>query len=149
MCNTSNWKTIICGFKINRKYSYFKIGDYVKDESFLKSSSRRMCSLGYKLRVRWCFAGFGEAISEASSLHQRRLAVAHGTQLVALLWGPHPDDEVPALAMRDGQCAVHVLAPVEEAFGDPVFSLCEPGLTNWILQDVLKKIRFRKLFGSI
>lgn len=65
----------------------------------------------------------GEPVGEAVSFHQRRPLVAHGAQLVALLRGSHPDDEVPALAGGDGQGPVHVLAPVEEALGDPVFNL--------------------------
>lgn len=71
---------------------------------------------------------FGEAVGEPFSLHQRRPLVAHGTQFVALLRGSHPDDEVPALARGDGQGPVHVLAPVEETLGDPVFDLWALGL---------------------
>lgn len=72
---------------------------------------------------------FGEAVGEALPLHQRRPAVAHGAQLVALLRGSHPDDEVPALARGDGQGPVHVLAPVEEALSHPVCDLCALRLT--------------------
>lgn len=79
--------------------------------------------------VRGCVSVFREAICEALPLLQRRPPVAHGAQIVTLLRGSHPDDEVPALARGDGKGSVHVLAPVEEALGHLVFDLGALGFT--------------------